>query len=120
MLKRIAGKSIITALILLSGTVSFAQKKYQLKVKDAVEMALTNLSDVKNASIDVEIQQAQNREITGQALPQITGSASLSHYLLLPKILFPQSQQGIYDVLIKENLLPAILFSIPDLLFIVS
>ena len=107
MLKRIAGKSIITALLLFIGTISFAQKKYQLKVKDAVEMALTNLSDVKNASIDVEIQQAQNREITGQALPQITGSASLSHYLLLPQILFPQSQQGIYDVLIKENLLPA-------------
>ncbi len=104
---RIAGKSILTALIVLIGTISFAQKKYQLKVKDAVEMALTNLSDVKNAAIDVEIQQAQNREITGQALPQLTGSASLSHYLLLPKILFPQSQQGIYDVLIKENLLPA-------------
>ena len=84
-------KCFLAAFILLPGMYSFAQKKYEMKVKDAVEMALTNLTDIKNAEIDVEIQLAQNREITGQALPQITANAGINKYLELPLILFPDA-----------------------------
>ncbi len=84
-----------------------AQNKYELSVKEAVDLAFKNVTDIKNAQLDVEIQRAQNKEITGQALPQLSGSASLSRYLQLPQILFPDgSKQGIYDVLINEGLLP--------------
>lgn len=94
-------------MLLLTATTTFSQKKYVLSVSEAVELAFNNLTDVKNAALDVDIQQAQNMQITGQALPQVTGNASLSKYLLLPQILFPQSDQGIYDVLIREQLLPS-------------
>jgi outer membrane protein TolC len=84
-----------------------AQTRYELTVKEAVELAFKNLAEVKNAALDIEIQQAQNKEITGQALPQLNGVASLSRYLELPQILFPNaSEAGIYNVLVKEGVLP--------------
>ena len=104
MLKPTTQKGLFVALILFTGSVSLAQKKYELKVKDAIELALINLTDVKNASLDVEIQQAQNREITGQALPQISGTASLSKYLILPQILFPDAtSSAVYQILKNEG-----------------
>lgn len=97
---------IIFCLILLAGALS-AQQRYELTVKEAVDLAYKNVVELKNAQLDYKIQQAKNNEIKGQALPQLSGTVSANHYLQLPQILFPQSDQGIYDVLIRENLLPA-------------
>ena len=80
------------AFLLLStllGCSAFGQHKYELTVKEAVEIAFQNLTEVKNAALDIEIQQAQNDEIKGQILPQISGSAALNKYLSLPQIQFP-------------------------------
>lgn len=82
-----------------------AQQRLELTVKDAVDLAFKNLADVKNAELDYQIQQALNKEITGQALPQVTGNIGANHYLQLPKILFPQSEEGIYAVLRREGLI---------------
>ena len=100
---------LLCLVVLLAGTEykATAQNKYELSVKEAVELAFKNVTEVKNASLDVDIQRAQNRQITGQALPQLSGNASISRYLELPQILFPDgSQTGIYNVLINEGLLP--------------
>lgn len=86
---------------------SKAQKRYELTVQQAVDMAFNNLADVKNAQLDYRLQEEQNRGIEGQVYPQISGTAGLQYYIQTPKILFPDaSQAGIYDVLIKEKLLP--------------
>ncbi|WP_170971061.1 TolC family protein [Ilyomonas limi] len=86
---------------------SHAQKKYELTVQQAVDMAFNNLADVKNAQLDYRIQEEQNKGIEGQLYPQLSGSAGVQYYIQTPKILFPDaSQAGIYDVLIKEHLLP--------------
>jgi outer membrane protein len=82
-------------------------KKYELTVKEAVDLAFKNVIELKNANLDYRIQEAKNKEILGQALPQVSGAISSSYYLQLPKILFPQSEEGIYQVLRRENLLPA-------------
>lgn len=84
-----------------------AQKKYELTVKQAVDLAYQNVIELKNAKLDYKIQQAKNKEIEGQALPQISGNISANHYVKLPTILFPQSDQSIYDVLVRENLIPS-------------
>jgi outer membrane protein len=108
MSKQMQVRCIFTLLSLALLNVAISQKRYELTVKEAVELAFTNVTAVKNASLDLQIQQAQNKEITGQALPQLTGTASMNRYLLLPKVLFPDaSKTGIYDVLIKEKLVPA-------------
>jgi len=97
---------LIAILLGFAGSTS-AQQKYELTVKQAVDLAFKNVIEIKNAALDIKIQEAQNKEITGQALPQITGNASLTKYLKLPLILFPDgSQGGVYNVLINEGLLP--------------
>ncbi len=93
--------------LLFSSIHGKAQKRYELTVQQAVNMAFNNLADVKNAQIDYRIQEEQNKGIEGQLYPQINGTAGLQYYIQTPKILFPDaSQSGIYDVLIKEHLLP--------------
>lgn len=83
-----------------------AQKKYELTVKEAVDMAFKNLADVKNAQIDYKIQEEMNKGIEGQIYPQLSGTAGLQYYIQTPKILFPDaSKQGIYDVLKTEKLI---------------
>lgn len=47
--------------------------------KQAVDYALQNAVQVKNALIDIKIQRQQNKEITASAFPQINGSGSLSY-----------------------------------------
>jgi outer membrane protein TolC len=82
-------------------------KRYELTVQEAVDLAYKNVVELKNAVVDYRIQEAKNKEITGQALPQINGSIGAQYYLKLPQLLFPQSEEGIYQVLRRENLLPA-------------
>src|SRR5688572_14133436 len=89
-------------ILLLSAFILNAQQKHVLSVREAVELAFKNLAEVKNAELDYKIQEAQNEEIFGQALPQIIGNASAAHYLKLPEVLFPQSEEGIYTVLKRE------------------
>src|SRR4029079_5999084 len=82
-----------------------AQQRHELTVQEAVDLAFKNVIELKNAMVDYRIQEAKNKEITGQALPQISGNVQANHYLKLPTILFPQSDQGVYDVLKREGLI---------------
>lgn len=104
--KRLFSKWMFTLLLWLCVSNSYSQKRYELSVKDAVELAFKNVTDVKNAQLDYQIQNAQNKEITGQALPQLSGTGSISRYLKLPQVLFPSSEEPIYKVLKENNLVP--------------
>jgi len=57
--------------------------------KQAVDYALKNAVQVKNALLDVETQKQTNKGITASALPQITGNVSLTDYLSIPTSLLP-------------------------------
>ena len=81
-----------------------AQQRYTVSVKDAVDIAFKNVTDIKNAKLDYKIAEARNKEITGMALPQISGTIQGNHYLSLPLIQFPDATEtSIYDVLKKEG-----------------
>ena len=99
---------LVFTLLLIAGSLQLsAQQKHELTVKSAVELAFKNLVDIKNAQIDYQLQQSKNKEIFGQALPQISGNVAANHYFKLPAFLFPDaSQAGIYSILLKEGLLP--------------
>ena len=60
-----------------------------LSAQEAVDYAMKNSQTVRNALIDVQLQQQTNREITSQALPQITGSLNVTKYVDLPTQLIP-------------------------------
>lgn len=93
--------------ILLLPAMLHAQQRYELTVKEAVDLAFKNVMEIKNAELDYQIQEAQNKEIFGRALPQVEGNISANHYVKLPQVLFPQSDEGIYAVLKRENLIGA-------------
>ena len=102
-------KTILIALILVNlfPVNMEAQQQpqvYQITAKDAIDIAFKNLADLKNARLDYKMAEARNKEFTGLALPQITGSAQGNHYLTLPLIQFPDgSEIQIYDVLKQEG-----------------
>ena len=78
--------------LLLVAGLAQAQQRHELTVKEAVELAYKNVVELKNVQLDYKIQEALNQEIVGRALPQVSGNASTSYYLGLPKYLFPNSQ----------------------------
>ena len=99
MMKTSFKKTILAAL--LSGlffTVN-AQKDSISKIhyftaKEAVDYALQNAVQVKNALIDIQLQEQQNKQITAQALPQLNGSVSFTDYLSIPTQLIPAEFVG--------------------------
>ena len=103
-------RTILVALIVLlftAGNTVSAQNRYELTVKDAVDLAYKNVVELKNAQLDYKIQEQVNRETIGRALPQISANVGTQYYIQLPQILFPNAADaGIYNVLIKEGLMP--------------
>jgi outer membrane protein len=95
---------LLSAFLVLSAGSVHAQQKYELTVKEAVELAYKNVFELKNAELDYKIQEAKNREILGQALPQVSGNISANRYLQLPKILFPDATStAVYSILKAEG-----------------
>ncbi|HET9824511.1 MAG TPA: TolC family protein [Chitinophagaceae bacterium] len=102
----------IMGLMLLSFTLSAQSdttkpQRYDLTVKEAVDLAFKNVQELRSATLDYRIQEAKNKEIAGQALPQLSGTIGANRYLQVPKFLFPQSDEGVYSVLRREHLLPS-------------
>lgn len=81
---------MLTALSLQSR----AQAVNAFSAKQAVEYAKKNAVAVKNALIDIKIQQQTNREVTAAALPQINASGTLQDYLTIPTQLVPAEFGG--------------------------
>lgn len=76
------------ALLLLSSK-SMAQQANQFSAKQAVEYGLKNAIQVKNALLDVLIQQQSNRDITSAAYPDIKATGAFNDYLNIPTSLLP-------------------------------
>ena len=96
-------KSGVLVLLLLCQA-GKAQQKYEIGVKEAVDIAFKNVADMKNVHLDYKIAEARNKEITAAALPQVNGSLQGNHYLSLPLIQFPDATElSVYDVLKREG-----------------
>src|SRR5664279_2516465 len=109
-MKRIQIVAIIVSLGLWSiSFITNAQKtnvpqSNEFSVKQAVDYALKNAVQVKNALLDIETQRQTNKEVTAQALPQITGTGSVNYNPNVTVQTFPNFiAQGTYGVLIAEN-----------------
>lgn len=71
-----------------------AQKLNEFSVKQAVDYAMQNSVQVRNALLDVKIQHQTNRQITSAALPRLGASVSLNDYLVIPTSLIPAEIAG--------------------------
>jgi outer membrane protein len=83
--------------ISISAALSAQQNAFT--AQEAVDYALKNTVQVKNALLGVQIQNQTNREVTSAALPQISGNLNYTNYLDIPTSLIPGeffNQPGTY------------------------
>ncbi|MGB3949161.1 MAG: TolC family protein [Bacteroidia bacterium] len=62
---------------------------YSFSLPQAIEFALQNQNNVKNALLDEEISKNKVKEITGIGLPQINGSFDVKKFIEIPTSLVP-------------------------------
>ncbi|MEO6136826.1 MAG: TolC family protein [Ginsengibacter sp.] len=100
----------LTSMIAASCFTAMAQQNktdkeiHSLSAKEAVDYALKNSVQVKNALLDIQTQEQTNREITASALPQISASGSLTFNPKVGVQTFPNFiAMGTYGVLLDNN-----------------
>jgi outer membrane protein len=74
------GRVILTMLALVTAFASKAQQVYQFSARQAVDFAMKNSAQVKNALLGIQIQEQTNREFTAAAYPQISGNAGVNYF----------------------------------------
>lgn len=93
----------ISFLLVIQGQLQ-AQQVNRFSVKQAVDYALTNSVDVKNALLNLQVQKQTNREITSAAFPQISGAVSANHFPNVAVQSFPNFiAAATYGVLEEEG-----------------
>ena len=77
--------------ILIAASTAMAQTgvKHAFTVKECIDYAHKNNVQVKNALLNVKIQQEVNRDVTSAALPSLSGVISGNDYLKIPTSLLP-------------------------------
>lgn len=91
-------KRIIPLLLLSISLVpaqTFAQEPVALSLQDCIDYALKNSVSAKNARIDVALQKAQNDEVTGRALPQISGEGKYTQFFDVQQQFLPSQFAGL-------------------------
>ncbi len=110
---RFYSMKIVPRLVLLTFAVAISamvSAQNAFTAQEAVDYALKNTVQVKNALLGVGIQNQTNREVTSAALPQISGSLNYTNYLDIPTSLLPGEffgQPGTYIPVqfgVKHNL----------------
>ena len=80
------------------------QTRHEFSVQDAVNYASKNNIQVKNALVDILIQEQTNREITSAAYPSLNGNISTTYNPNIAVQRFPNFiGQGTYMVLAQED-----------------
>lgn len=68
---------------------------FQFTLQDCVNYAYLHQDTVKNAALDVKSAEYKVKEVTGQGLPQISGTSQFTDYLKTPVTVFDLSSFGI-------------------------
>jgi outer membrane protein len=105
-----AGRVLIMALlplgVLAQDTTRMTTHKFS--VQQAVDYALKNNVNAKNALIDVQLQEQQNREFTSNAYPHINASLGTTYNpnvatQVLPNFISPATYQVLIDKGVKDG-----------------
>jgi outer membrane protein len=76
-------------LVVLSVHAQQQPETHELSLSQALDYAQKNNVAVKNALLDIQIQEQSNRATTSQALPQVTGNLGLTDYVQIPTTIIP-------------------------------
>jgi len=101
---KISAIASIVALLVIKGEQLAAQEQHAFSLQQTVDYGIKNAVQVKNALLDIKLQQQQNREITAAAYPQLSGSINTTHYFNIPVQPIPDFiKPQIYDILHNED-----------------
>lgn len=84
--------TLLIGLILISAQAISQQAQpavHTLSAQECIEYAMKNNVQVKNALLDIQIQQQDNRSVTALALPALNGSANFTDNIKIPTQLLP-------------------------------
>jgi outer membrane protein len=87
-------RNVLLLMILFSSTTIMAQQKNEFSVKQAVEYGIKNSVAVKNALLDIQIQQQTNKEFTANAYPQVSAGGTFQDFIDIPTSLLPGELAG--------------------------
>jgi outer membrane protein len=87
--RRMTGWMLLGCLLLAGFAQAQTATRHEFSVAQAVDYARSNNVQVKNALLNIQIQQQTNRDITSAALPNITGNIGVTDYLKIPTSLLP-------------------------------
>ncbi len=66
-----------------------------LSLKECIDYAVKNSAAAKNAHIGVALQKAQNAEVTGRTLPQISAEGKYTQFIDIQKMFIPGAFMGL-------------------------
>ena len=82
-------KWMLLTVLFVSAIVASAQQPVQLNLKDALKYAIQANQDARKAKLDVENSEYQIAEVRSRVLPQVNGSATMTHNPLLQMSALP-------------------------------
>ena len=83
---KIRSKWLIMSFLLFSN-LSFSQQNFSLK--EAVDYAVKNHVNIRNAQLDILNAEARVNEIKGIGLPQINGNFGYTNNIIIQKVFIP-------------------------------
>ncbi len=102
-------KKFLTIIFMILSFQVTAQEK-TLTIDDAINLALSNNTDIKIALLNVQRANAAVDEAFGYALPSLDFSANFSHFIEKPRMPFPDFaallRNATYSILFDENVIP--------------
>lgn len=102
-MKKLRNYSLLV-MCMLALNISNGQTVNSFTVQQAADYAKKNSVQVKNALLDILIQKQTNRDVTSVALPQVNGSAGLTHNFATAVQTIPDFIRGsIYGTLEQEG-----------------
>ncbi len=97
---------LILAFLVSGASFSPAQEVVQLTLKEALEYAVENNANTKNARLETLISKATIKETTATGLPQITGAFNLDYNPAIPVVFLP-NEPPFGDPSIPSDVIPA-------------
>jgi outer membrane protein len=86
--------SLTIILTLLGMAFSEAQSIHNLTIQDALELAKKNNIQVKTALANLEVQEQTNKQLTADALPNISATGTSTNYFQIPVIVLAANSFG--------------------------
>ena len=86
---RFFSRSFLVLLLGAGATRAQAQDAIPLSLDDCIHYAMQHADTIKNARLNIELQKAQNAQITATALPKVTGRSELDDYVKASQTFVP-------------------------------